>query len=98
MGCDPGITTLDVPRELSIALVQVFVEGSPGARASLSTDLLYTFPEELRCTRQAEDGFCGMIFGQVYNNRLTLSANYSAGGTLKLKYFVTFQSWADYSP
>lgn len=97
-GCNPGITAIDVPRGMGIALVQVFIAGEPGARSSLTTDLLYAIPEELRCTRQAENGFCGMIFGQVYANQLLLSAEHAAGGAHRLKYIVTFQSWAKYNP
>jgi len=97
-GCDPGVTTIDAPRGLSIALVQVFIDGEAGARSTLTTDLLYAAPEELACTLQAEDGLCGMVFGQVYNNRVTLSANHTAGGAHKLEYLVTLQTWAGYSP
>jgi hypothetical protein len=95
--CGEAKTTLKVPRGLSIAVLRVYIQGDPGSGSRLTTDLLYPSPDELECERDKGD-FCGIIFGQIYMDFLTLSAEYVAGEQHQLIYLVTFQQWAGEDP
>lgn len=94
--CAASGTDIEAPPGLDIVVVQVFIVGSPGSSAELVTDLVYTEPGRLTCTRQIEleREFCGLVFGQVYNGRVTLRARHARGGENRLEYLLTFQSWA----
>jgi hypothetical protein len=96
--CDSEITVVEAPEGLAIAAIQVFIEGDSGSESRLSTDLLYPDPETLECTMNDGNPFCGLIFGQVYPERVELQADYVAGDEHRLRFIITFQAWADYSP
>jgi hypothetical protein len=96
--CGVGTTTVQAPRGMSIAVVQVYIKGEEGSASRVTTDLVYTSPEELNCALKGGEEFCGLIFGQVIAGRITVSALYVGGGEHQLEYLVTFQDWADYHP
>jgi len=96
--CGVGTTTVQAPRGLSIAVVQVYIKGEAGSASRLTTDLMYTSPEALNCALKDGEVFCGLIFGQVVAGRITFSAQYVGGGEHQLEYLVTFQDWAEYQP
>ncbi len=96
--CGAGTTIVQAARDLPIAVVQVYIKGEAGSASRLTTDLAYSSPDELTCTQEEGEEFCGLIFGQVVAGRVTLSSEYVGGGQLQLEYLVTFQDWAEYHP
>jgi hypothetical protein len=96
--CDPATITVEAPRGLPIAVVQVYIDGTPGSQSSVSTNLIYPSPESLDCSLTEETTFCGILFGQVYANHVTLTARYTGGEQHQLEYLITFQDWAEYHP
>lgn len=95
--CGIVTTTILAPRGLSIAVVQVYIQGEQGASSQLKTDLIYPSPKEIVCSRD-KDEFCGLIFGQVYAGSLTLSAEHLSGSQHRQVYLITFQDWANSDP
>jgi hypothetical protein len=83
---------------MTIAAIQVLIEGESGSESSLSTNLLYPEPKSLQCSLNDANPFCGLIFGQVNQEQVVLDADYNAGDEHRLKFIITFQSWAPYSP
>jgi hypothetical protein len=94
--CGSGMTVVQAPRDLPIAVVQVYIKGEAGATSRLTTDLVYTSPDSLTCALEEGEQFCGLLFGQVVAGRITLSAEYIGGGQHQLEYLITFQDWAKY--
>ena len=62
----------------------------------IRTDLAYA--EELSCDVTEEASYCGAIFGQVEAGQLTIFSEAEGGTDSEIKYYLTFQKWADYSP
>ncbi|HLA98648.1 MAG TPA: hypothetical protein VJL34_09345 [Anaerolineales bacterium] len=97
-GCAASLTSVQAPPGMGIVVIQVFIQGPLEAGAGLETDLLYAEPDGLTCTRQsaAEPEFCGLLFGQVAYNQVSLTARHISGGESRLEYYLTFQKWAPY--
>ena len=79
---------------MSIVMMQIYSDGSLGDEAVVTTDLEYS--EAIDCVNGGDQGYCGFIFGQVYLDQVYITAEFIRGGEHRLKYFVTFQNWADY--
>ena len=91
--CEISLTSIQVPRQMSIAVVRVFNLGDEDAESRVTTNMLYASSDELYCKGGGE-GHCGLIFGQVYTSPLQLTAEYVIGEAHELLFMVTFQEWA----
>ena len=96
--CAASTTSVQAPPGMGIVVIQVFIQGPLDAGAGLETDLLYAEAGELTCTRQSaeEMEFCGLLFGQVAHDQVSLTARHISGGESRLEYILTFQKWAPY--
>jgi hypothetical protein len=96
--CDPGVTEVQVPQGMTIAIIQIYIQGNQVAESSLTSDLLYADPETLECSLSDDNRLCGFIFGQIFTDQIALEAEYIAGEEHSLKYIITFQTWDSYAP
>jgi hypothetical protein len=79
---------------MDIVLVRVFIEGGSSVELTVETDLAYA--SSLTCSISATDRYCGAIFGQVVDGQVTIVSETVGGTDREIRYYLTFQKWADY--